>query len=145
MLGDGPAAHGGRIDDLAQTAQHFGGGAAVGCGRFGREQLAQERLGAGRPVRRVVATGGGRRPAILVVAGDGAQIIAIELVEASAAQAELIGGDHGRDFGAPKGGEDFADQGNAEAVGELAIMFFIAARMAQPLRFDECRAPAQRA
>ena len=144
-LGDGPAADGGGIDEVAQAALHFGGGAAIGRGRAGREQLAQEGLGAGWPVRGVVAAGSSRGPAVLVVAGHGAQIVAIELVEASAAQAELRGGIRGGDFGAAKGGEHFADQRSAEAVRELAIMFFIAARMAARGWFGERHVPALRA
>jgi len=61
--------------------------------------------------------------------GDGAQIIGIELVEAGAAQAEPVGGRAGGDVVAAEGGQDFADQRGSETMGELAIMFFIAARM----------------
>lgn len=68
---------------------------------------------------------------VLVVAGGGAQIVAVEFVEAGAAQAELLGGGDGGDFVAAESGEDFADQGSPETVGELAIMFFIAERMAR--------------
>ena len=117
---------------MTQAALHFGGGAAIGCGRLGGEEFAQERHGAGRPVRGVVAAGGSRGPAVLVVTGHRAQIIAIEFIEARAPEAEFICGRDGGEFAAPEGGEDCTDQRSAEAVGELAIMFFIAARMAVP-------------
>ena len=144
-LRDGPAAHGGGVEEEAQAAMDFGGGAAIGRGRFGGEQLAQKRLGAVGPVRGVVAARGARRPAVFVVAGDSAQIVAVEFVEASATEAEFICGRDGRDFVATEGGEDFADQRSAKTVGELKIIFFMAARMAARCGLGECRAPALRA
>ena len=145
VLGDGPAAHGGGIEAEAQATMHFGGGAAIGRGRFGGEQLAQECRDAVGPVRGVVAARSSRRPAVFVVAGNGAQIVAVEFVEASATEAEFICGRDGRDFVAPEGGENFADQRSAETVGELKIIFFMVARMTVPSGLGECRAPALRA
>ena len=145
VLGEGPTADGGGIDALAQTAQHFGSGAAIGRRRLGGEELAQERRGARRPVRGVVAARGAGRPAVLLVAGGSAQIIGVEFVEASATQTELRGGRDRRDCAVPEGGEHGADQRSAETVGELTRMFFIAARMAPRSKLGECRAPARRA
>ena len=145
VLGEGPTADGGRIDDLAQAALHFGGGAAIGCGRLGGEELAQEWRGARRPVRGVVAARGAGRPAILLVAGASPQIVGVEFVEASATQTELRCGRDGGDRATAEAGEHFADQRSTETVGELTIMFFIAARMAARGWFGEGHAPALRA
>lgn len=145
VVGEGPAPHGGGVELAAQTAMHFGGGAAVGRRWFGAEQLAQQRLGAGRPVWGVVPAGGSGRPAVLVVAGGGAEVVGVEFVEAGAAQAELIGGEDGGEFVATEGSEDFADQGSAEAVRELAVMFFIVARLGQWGGLGEGGVPARRA
>ena len=145
LLCDGPAAHGGRIDLKVQAAMDFGGGTAIGRGRAGGEQFAQERRGAARPVRGVIAAGGTRSPVLGRVTGDGAQVVTVEFVEARAAAAEFGGGADGGDFVAAEGGEDFADQGRPEAMGELTIMFFIAARMVGKRGLGEWRASALRA
>jgi hypothetical protein len=141
VLRDGPATHGGGIDEEAQPTMHFGGGTAIRRGRFRREQFAQEWFGAVGPVGSVIATGGSRRPAIRAVAGGTPEIVAVKFVEAGAAQAEFIGRGGGGEFRAPESGEDFTDQRSTEAGGKLAIMFFIAARMAEPARPDERPAP----
>ena len=59
----------------------------------------------------------------------GAEVIGVEFVEAGAAEAEFFGGNGGGDFVAAESGEEFADQGSAETMSELTIMFFKAARM----------------
>jgi hypothetical protein len=79
-----------------------------------------------------------------VVTGDGAQIPAAEFVEARAAEAEFIGGRDAGDFVAAESGAHFANQGRTEAMGELTIMFFIAARMARRRGLGAGRAPAGR-
>ncbi|TNC94765.1 MAG: hypothetical protein FD118_4209 [Rhodocyclaceae bacterium] len=145
LMGEGPAAHGGGIDLEAQTAVDFGGGAAIGGRRLGGEQFAQERLDASGPVRRVIAARGAGRPERHLRAREGVEIIGVELVEAGAAEAEFFGGDGGADFVAAERGEDFADQGSAETVGELTIMFFKAARIGVGRVVGERGLPPQRA
>lgn len=137
LLREGPATHRGGIDEEAQPPLDFGGGAAIRGGRFGREQFAQEGGGAVRPGGSVITTGGSRPPAIRVVVGDAPEIVAVEFVEAGAAQAELVRGGESGDFVAAEGGEDFADQRSTQTVRELAIMFFIAARMPLPEVLDQ--------
>ncbi|MGH9580535.1 MAG: DUF4372 domain-containing protein, partial [Terriglobales bacterium] len=73
------------------------------------------------------------------MARDGAQIVTVEFVAARAPEAELNCGHDAWDFAAPEGGEDFADQGSAEAVGERTIIFFMAARMVERRGLGECR------
>jgi hypothetical protein len=68
----------------------------------------------------------------LVVAGGGPEIVAVKFVEAGAAQAELVSGDDGGDFVPAEGREEFTDQRCPETMGELTVMFFIAARMRVP-------------
>jgi len=138
MMSQGPAAHGGGVDPDAQAAVDFGGGEAIGRGRLGGEQFAQEGFGTVGPDRRVVPAGNARRPTVLVVMRGGTEIIGIQFVEASATQAEFIRGGAGRDLVAAESSQDFADQGRAEAVGKLAVMLFIARRM------DERREPDER-
>ena len=89
------------------------------------------------PVGSVIATGDSGRPAILVVACRSPEIVAVKFVEAGATQAEFVCGDGGRDFVAAEGGEEFADQRRTETMGELTVMFFIAARMRTRLGVGE--------
>jgi hypothetical protein len=89
----------------------------------------------------VIPTGGSRHPAILVVVGDAPEIVAVEFVEAGAAQAELVGRGESGNFVAAEGGEDFSDQRSTQKVRELAIMFFIAARMWARPRVGEFGVP----
>ena len=145
LVGDGPAAHGGGIDLETEAAVDFGGGAAIGGGWFRGEQFAQEGFDAGGPVGRVIAARNAGRPELRLRARDGAEIIGVEFVEAGAAEAEFFGGDGGGDFVAPEGGEEFADQGCAETMGELTIIFFMVARMRERAGVGERSVPALRA
>src|SRR6185369_10400865 len=85
------------------------------------------------------------RPAVLAMASGGPEKIAVEFVEASATQAQFCCSHVGGDFIATEGGKDFADQRCTEAVEELTIMFFIAARMAKWRGLDQRDAPTLRA
>lgn len=93
----------------------------------------------------MVATRGAGRPAIRLLVGDGAQIVAVEFVKARAPEPELIGGGVRRDLVAAEGGEQFADQGCSETMGELTIMFFMAARMPERSGLGEGDVSALRA
>ena len=132
LVRDGPAPHGGGIDLDAQPAVDFGGGAAIRRGWFDREQFVQERFGAMGPVGSVVAAGGGGRPVVLLMPRGRAEVIGIELVEARATQAEFIGGGAGGNVGVAESRQDFADQRGTETMGELAVMFFTAAKLGLP-------------
>ena len=140
-----PTTDGGRIDDKVQAAVNFGGGEAVGSRRFGREQLAQEWFHSPGPVSGMIAAGGAWRPEFQTGVGGGVEVVAVQLIESGAAQAEFFGGRSGGDLVAAKGGEDFTDQRSSEAMDKLAIVFFIAASMAEWSRFGERGALALRA
>ena len=56
-------------------------------------------------------------------------MVSVEFVKASGPEPELIGGGVRRDLVAAEGGRQFADQGFSETMGELTIMFFMAANM----------------
>ena len=101
-------------------------GVASSCQRAPIFRHCQRRIEAGG---RVIAARGAGRPELRRRARDGAEIIAVEFVEAGATQAELVGGGGGGDFVAAEGGEEFTDQRRTETMGELTIMFFKAARM----------------
>ena len=129
VLSPSPTTDGGRIDDTVQAAVNFGGGEAIGSRRFGREQLAQEWFHSHGPVGGMIAAGGAWRPEFPTGVGGSVEVVAVQLIESGAAQAEFFGGSSGGDFVAAKGGEDFTDQRSSEAMDELAIVFFIAASM----------------
>ena len=144
-VGDGPAADGGGIELAAEAAMNFRGSEAVGGGRFGGEEFAQEGFDARRPLGGVIPAGGPGRPGVWLRAGRGAEILGVEFVEASAAEAELFRSSGGGKCASPEGREDFADPGSAEAVRELAIMFFMVPSMAERSAANQRGLPALRA
>ena len=129
LVGHGPSAHGGGVNLKTQATMNFGGGKAVRSRRAGGQEFAHECFGALGPVRRVIAARLTRSPAMLLMSGSGTQVIGIKFVEAGSAQSELFGGQGSGQFAASKSGENFTNQRCAQAVGQLAIMFFIAAKM----------------
>lgn len=145
LLFDGPSADGGRVNFKIETAMDFGGGKAIRGWGFGGKEFAQEGFDACGPMRGVIAAGNAGRPGILPVVGDGAKVIGVEQIEAGAAQFEGLRGSAGRGLAIAEGSQDFADQRRAEAMGELAIMFFIAPRMRESREKDERGALALRA
>ncbi len=98
---------------------------------MGRKEFAHECFGSGRPIRRVIAARMTWSPAMLLMSGSGTQVMGIKFVEAGSTQSEFFCGGRGGQFAAPKGGENFTNQRCAQAVGKLAIMFFIVAKMCQ--------------
>lgn len=80
-----------------------------------------------------------------MVVCEAAEIVAVKFVEAGATQAEFIRRGGSGEFLPPESGEDFTDQRSTQTARELAIMFFIAARMTEPAQTDERRVPALRA
>lgn len=128
-VGEGKAADGGGIEVEAQAALYLAGGEAVAGGRARAEELAQEWLDLRGPGRGMIAARGARHPGALGARGTGAQIVGMEFVETSAAQAEFGRGGCGTDLSGSKGREHLANKGWSEAVDELLVMFFIAARM----------------
>ena len=112
---------------------------------MGRQPFAQEGFDAGGPDGRVVAARGAGRPKLRLLARGGPEIIAVEFVEAGATQAEWVGGGRGGNFGAAEGGQEFTEQRRTETMGELAIMFLMAARMRERSGVGERGAAALRA
>lgn len=69
--------------------------------------------------------------------GGSPQIIGVKLVEARAPQVQLLSGVNGGQFITAKSGKDFTDQRSAQTVRELAIVFFITAKMCQSEANDQ--------
>jgi len=125
----GETADGGGIETEAEAAQDFAGGKAVAGRRARGEELAQEGSDLCRPRRGMIAARGAWQPDALAALGAGAQIIGVEFVEASAAQAEFRRCGYPAKFVPAKGGKDFPNERRSEAVNELLIVFFIASTM----------------
>lgn len=129
VVGEGPAADGGRIEIEAKAAEEFGGDEAIRCGWADAQQLAHERLDFRRPFLCVVAPRGAGDPIGFATFGAGAKIIGVKLVEAGASEFEATGRLGGVKLLATEGSKDFANQRSAVAVGQLAVVFFIGRRM----------------
>lgn len=85
----GETADGGGIEVEAEAAHYLAGGKTVAGGRAAGEELAQEGSHLWGPRRGMIAARGAWQPGTLAALSAGAQIIGVELVEASAAQAEF--------------------------------------------------------
>ena len=125
----GETADGGGIEMEAKAALNLAGGKAIAGRRAAGEELAQEGSHFCGPRRGMIAARGAWKPGTLAALSAGAQIIGVEFVEASAAQAEFRRRGYPAQFVPAKGGQDFTNEGRSEAVDELLIVFFIAARM----------------
>jgi hypothetical protein len=93
----------------------------------------------------MVTAGDARNPGGFAALGGGTKVVAVKFVKAGPAQAKPVCRYGGGDFVPAKGGKDFADQGRAEAMGKLTIVFFKPVRMAKRTEVDELGVPALRA
>jgi hypothetical protein len=124
-----PASDGGWIELEVETAEDLGGDEAVRRRWTDPEEFAHERLDLRRPLRAAVAPGRTRNPVSFAVEGAGSEVIGIQFVESGAPQLQLFGSSSGAEFSAPESTQDLADQRGAQAVGKLAIVFFIPGRL----------------
>ena len=84
LVGDGPAADAGAVGFEVKPAVEFTGGSTVGGGRLGGEEFGEQRRHFGGPVGVMIAAGQSGRPGFRAALGTGAEILAVELVEAGA-------------------------------------------------------------
>ena len=86
----------------------------VGGGRFGGEEFGEQGGDFGGPVRVVVAAGEAGRPGFGVALGAGAQVLAVEFVEAARAEAQFQRRRLGRRVARRDGlGQEVTDEGSA--------------------------------
>ena len=77
----------------------------------------------GRPVAGMIASGKSRRPSGLLLLGTGFEIIAVKFVEATAGEAEQMGGGFGFEVAGAKVSQQVTDQGSGTA--RCQLWFFI--------------------
>jgi hypothetical protein len=94
---DGPAADLSSVHAEVALTEHLAASEAVGGRGFTAEHFAQERVNLGRPVRRMIASGGARGPGGLLMMGTRLKVVAVELIEPGAPQAQLFSGSGGLD------------------------------------------------
>ena len=123
VMSHGPAAHGGAIQSQGVAAMNLGGGKAVGAGRPGTEQLAQQGEYGGRPRRTLVAAGNTWLPLVLAAQRTEAQVAGIKHIEAAAAHAEFRGGISGGNGPGAEAGEDIPNEGGCVAAAQLLVGF----------------------
>ena len=83
-MAQGITADGGAIDLVLEAAQYFGGDHAVRT--MGFEQLTDQESNRIGPGRLMIAAGGLGRPEVSFAFCDGAEVVGIELIEASLAE-----------------------------------------------------------
>lgn len=108
-----PTANRGTIELEVETATDLRGRETVAGRRVIREQLAQEIGDNPRPVLALAAARRAGFPGVLAAPGAGTQIIAVERVEATMANAEFGAGIAYRDVAFTEPRENIADKGAA--------------------------------
>lgn len=123
VVGERPAADLGAVELEGVQAQGLGGDEAVGAGRRAGQPLGQEGQHGLGPGRGVIAAGAPRTPAWALLTGGSAPVGGGQGVEATAREAELVGG-HSRLEGAvTEGGEHIADERRGMPMEELLMLF----------------------
>jgi len=127
LLGDGPAADAGAVGFEVQPAQEFAGAGTVGGGRLGGEQRGELGGDCGRPVGLVIAAGVARDPGLDLALGGGAQIVAVEFVEAGSGQLQFGLDAGGAELPGAELGQQVADERSGQTMDQLE--FFIGPRV----------------
>ncbi len=83
LMGQGPAADAGAIGLGMAAAPEFTGVGAVGAGRFGAEELGEQRGGFGGPVRVMIAPGESGRLGFGTAVSASEQVVGAQLVAAA--------------------------------------------------------------
>ncbi len=123
LLPEGPAADGRAIEPERMPAMHFRSGEAVGSGRVGTQQLAQQSEDQRRPLGKTVAAGTPRLPVALSALSAGAQIVGIEAIETAATQSQFSGrGACGQSLPA-EACQDITNEGSGMAAVQLLVVF----------------------
>ena len=112
----GPAADAGAVGFEVEAAQQLAGAGAVGGGRLGREEGGELGDDGRWPVAVVVAARTARRPEVGLAWSGGAEIGAVELVEAGFGELKLGLGGGGAELVGAELGQQMADEGSGEAV-----------------------------
>lgn len=118
MVFEGPAADLGAVEGEVAQAQDFAGGEAVGGGGLGGEAFGEQGEDFGRPGRRVIAAGEAGPPDGVALR-TGAQVVAVEFVEATAGELQLGGRGVDVEFLSAEAGQDVPDQRWGQAIEEL--------------------------
>ena len=114
LVCDGPAADAGAVDLEIEPSVDFARGGAVRGGRFGGQEFGEQRHDFIRPGGMVITTGNTGRPNLGLPLGAGAEILAVEFVEAGPGQAQFPSRFPGREFTDSVAGQQMADQGSGQ-------------------------------
>ena len=106
------------------AAVNLRSGEGVGSRRACAQEFVQQFADFGRPGRMMVAPGMTRRPSALAPLGSSAQIVGIEDVEATAAQAEFADGVRRGKVSLPEPGHNVANEGRRMPSAQLLVIFF---------------------
>ena len=121
---DGPATDLSPVEFEVAFAEHLAGSEAVGSRGFTAKPFVQKCVHLRRPVGRMIATGNPRGPGGLLMMGAGLKVIAIDFIEASTGQAELLGGGARFELSGTKQGQDVTDERSGTAMDQLEFFSF---------------------
>ena len=121
---DGPAADLSSIHVERALTEHLAASEAVGGRGFTAEHFVQERVNLGGPVGRVIAAGGARGPGGLLMMSTRLEVVAVELIEPGAPQAQLFSGGCGLDAFVAEEAQHMTDKRRSTALGQLGPFSF---------------------
>jgi hypothetical protein len=116
---DGPAADAGAVGFKFQTAEQFAGGSAVRGRRFGRKEFGEQGGRVCWPSGMMIAAGNAGGPDLGQTLGAGAQVLAVEFVEACPGQTQFAGGLDGGEFVGAMASQEMTDDGSRQTFDQL--------------------------
>lgn len=115
----GPAADAGAVGSEVEPAVEFAGGGTVRRGRLGGQEFGEQRHDFIRPNGVVITAGNPGRPNFGLPLGAGAEVLAVEFVEARSGQSQFPRRFPGRERTGAMAGQKMTDQGRGQTFDEL--------------------------
>jgi hypothetical protein len=119
LVFEGPAPDAGAVGLEVEAPVQFAGGGAVGGGRLGGQELGEQRHDFIRPNGMVIAAGNTGRPNLDLTLGAGAEVLAVEFVEARPGQSQFPSRFPGREITGSMAGQEMTDEGSGQTFDQL--------------------------
>jgi hypothetical protein len=124
LMCDGPAADLSSIHMELALTEHLAASEAVRGWGFTAEHFVQERVNFGGPVGCMIAAGDARSPGGLLLVGASLEVVAVELIEPGAPEAQLLSCGVGLDAFVAEEAQHMTDKRRSTALGQLGSFSF---------------------
>jgi hypothetical protein len=119
LVFDGPATDAGAVGLEVEPPVQFAGEGVVGGGWFGGQEFGQQGYDLLRPSRAVIAAGNTGGPNLDLTLGAGAEVLAVEFVEAGPGQSQFASRCPGREITGSMAGQKMTNQWSGQTFDEL--------------------------